>query len=34
MRLGIFKHANELIDFSTSANVAAKRGVVVERLLP
>jgi hypothetical protein len=33
LELGVFKHADELIDFSTAAGVAAKRGFAVERLL-
>lgn len=33
LELGVFKYADELIDFSTAAGVAAKRGFAVERLL-
>ena len=32
--LGIFKHADELIDFSTAATIAAKHGYVAERIQP
>lgn len=33
LRLGIFKHADEMIDFSTAATVAKKRGYIAERLM-
>jgi hypothetical protein len=33
LELGIFKHADELIDFLAAASVGNKRGFVVERLL-
>ncbi len=33
LELRIFKHADELIDFATAANVGSKHGFVVERLL-
>jgi translation initiation factor IF-2 len=32
LELGIFKHADELLEFSTAATVAQKRGFVVERV--
>lgn len=31
MELGLFKHANEMIDFSTAAAIAKKHGFVAER---
>ena len=34
LELGIFKHADELIDFSTAATIAKKHGYVAERILP
>ena len=34
LELGIFKHADELIDFSTAAAIAAKHGFVAERIPP
>ena len=34
LELGIFKHADDLIDFSTAATIAMKHGYVVERILP
>jgi hypothetical protein len=34
LELGIFKHADELIDFSTAATIATKHGYVTERILP
>jgi hypothetical protein len=34
LELGIFKHADELIDFSTAAAIAKKHGYVAERILP
>jgi hypothetical protein len=33
LELGIFKHTDELIDFSTTAIIGNKHGFVVERLL-
>jgi hypothetical protein len=30
----MFKHADELIDFSTAATIASKHGYVAERILP
>jgi hypothetical protein len=30
----MFKHAGELIDFSTAATIASKHGYVAERILP
>jgi hypothetical protein len=33
LELKIFKHANELIDFTTADNIARKHGFVVECLL-
>ena len=33
MELGIFKHADELIDFPTAATVATKHGYVAGRTL-
>ena len=33
MEMRIFKHADELIDFSTAANIGNKHGFIVERLL-
>ena len=33
MELGVFKHADEVIDFSTAAAVAQKHGLVAERLV-
>ena len=33
LALGIFRHADELIDFSTAARVASKHGAVAESLL-
>ena len=32
LKLGIFKHADELIDFSTAATVGKTHGFVVERI--
>ena len=34
LELGMFKHADELIDFSTAATIATKHGYVAERILP
>jgi hypothetical protein len=34
LELGIFKHADELVDFPTAATIAANRGVIAELLLP
>jgi hypothetical protein len=34
LELGIFKHADELIDFSTAATIAQNHGYVAERILP
>ena len=34
LALGIFKHADELIDFSTAAAIATKHGSVAERIPP
>ena len=34
MELGLFKHADEVIDFSTAATIATKHGYVAERTLP
>ena len=34
LELGIFKHADELIDFSTAATIATKHGYVAKRILP
>ena len=31
LELGIFKHAHELIDFSTAATIARKHGFLVEK---
>ena len=31
LELGVFKHANELIDFSTAATIARKHGFAVEK---
>ena len=31
---GIFKNADELIDFSAAATIATKHGYVAERILP
>jgi len=33
IELGIFKHADEFIDFATAATIARKHGFVAERLL-
>ena len=33
LELHIFKHAEEVVDFPTAANLAARHGFVVERLL-
>jgi translation initiation factor IF-2 len=33
IKLGIFKHADELVDFATATVIAGKHGFVVERLL-
>lgn len=33
LELGIFKHADEMIDFSTAATIGKKHGVIVERVL-
>jgi len=32
LRLGIFKHAGDVIDFSTAATIGAKHGFEVERV--
>lgn len=32
--LGIFKHADELVDFPTAATVAQKHGYIAEKILP
>jgi translation initiation factor IF-2 len=32
LELGVFKHANELIDFATAEAVAQKHGVVAQKL--
>jgi hypothetical protein len=34
LELGIFKHADDLIDFSMAATIATKHGYVAERILP
>jgi hypothetical protein len=34
LELGMFKHADELISFSTAATIAAKHGYVAERIQP
>ena len=34
LEMRIFKHANQLIDFSTAAKIASRRGFVVERMWP
>ena len=34
LELGIFKHADELIDFSTAATIAMRHGYVAERIVP
>lgn len=34
LELGIFKHAEDRIDFSTAATIAKKHGYVAERILP
>jgi len=34
LKMRIFKHADEFIDFSTAASIASKHGFIVERLLP
>jgi len=34
LELGIFKHAADLIDFSTAATIATKHGYVAERIVP
>ena len=34
LELGIFKHADETISFSTAATIAAKHGYVAERIQP
>lgn len=33
LALGIFRHADELVDFSTASTIAAKHGVTAEPLL-
>jgi hypothetical protein len=33
LALGIFRHADELVDFSTAAAIAAKHGMIAEPLL-
>ena len=33
LELGIFKHADDLIDFPTASRIAGKHGFIVERLL-
>jgi hypothetical protein len=33
LALGIFKHADDLLDFSTAAAIAGKHGFIVERIL-
>jgi translation initiation factor IF-2 len=33
LELGLFKHADELIDFSTAATIGKKHGFAVERVL-
>ena len=33
LALGIFRHADELVDFSTASAIAAKHGVTAEPLL-
>jgi hypothetical protein len=33
LSLGIFRHADELVDFSTAATIASKHGVTAEPLL-
>jgi len=33
LALGIFKHADELIDFSTAATIGGRHGFLVERVL-
>jgi hypothetical protein len=34
LELGIFKHADDLIDFPTAATIATKHGYVAGRILP
>ena len=34
LKLKIFKHADDLIDFSTAAKISNKHGYTVERILP
>ena len=34
LELGLFKHADERIDFSTAATIATKHGYIAERILP
>jgi hypothetical protein len=34
LEMRMFKHPNDLIDFSTAAAVVNRRGFIVERLLP
>ena len=34
LELGVFKHADEWIDFATAAEVAIRHGVLAERLAP
>jgi len=33
LKMRVFKHADEVIDFSTAARIANQRGVVAERIL-
>ncbi len=33
LKLRMFKHANEFIDFSTAAKIGLKHGLIVEKLL-
>ena len=33
LALGVFKHADEMIDFSTAATIAQKHGFVLEKVL-
>jgi hypothetical protein len=33
LKVGIFKHADEFIDFSTAAKIAQQHGFIVEKLL-
>jgi translation initiation factor IF-2 len=32
LELGIFRHADEVIDFTTAATIASRHGFVVERI--